>query len=154
MLKHPVKSSSDFRSRTNASPPAEASPSRDQAFGGGGLTACHRCRATFRTRQLRLHNARPASTHQPRRKSKCDAFRKGMTPMAPPSHVRRGPGFHPWMIVLEGKTTPSTGKAAPNRRRRRHSFRPRNPLARTSDQEGRPQANNNLRTTSSKTPKN
>ena len=84
----------------------------------------------------------PKKTSKPRQKSKCDAFRKGVTPMAPPSHVQRGSGFHPWMIVLEGKTTPPTEKAAPNWRRRRHSFRPRNPLARTSGQEGRPQANN------------
>jgi len=35
-------------------------------------------------------------------KSKRDAFRKVATPMAPPSHVQSGPGFHPWMIVLEG----------------------------------------------------
>ena len=30
-------------------------------------------------------------------KSKRDAFRKVATPMAPPSHVQSGPGFHPWM---------------------------------------------------------
>jgi hypothetical protein len=52
-------------------------------------------------------------TSKPRRNPKRDAFRKVVTPMAPPSHVQSGLGFHPWMTELEGNTTPPTGKAAP-----------------------------------------
>ena len=46
-------------------------------------------------------------TSKPRHKSKRDAFRKRVTPMASPSH-----GFHPLMKELEGNMMPSTGKAA------------------------------------------
>jgi hypothetical protein len=33
--------------------------------------------------------------------------------MVPPSHIQKGPGFHPWMSTLWGNMTPSAGKAVP-----------------------------------------
>jgi hypothetical protein len=47
-------------------------------------------------------------------KSKCNAFKKGVKPMTPPSHVHNGPGFHPWMSALGENTMPPAGKAAPS----------------------------------------
>ena len=52
-------------------------------------------------------------------KSKHDAFRKVATPMAPPSHVQSGSGFHPWMIVLEGIHDAPNRESGTHRCRRR-----------------------------------
>jgi|UPI000220A61E hypothetical protein len=53
------------------------------------------------------------------RRTKSDAFRRGMTSGTPPSHVRDGPGCHPWMTELENATPPS------GERRSRASSSPR-----------------------------
>ena len=65
--------------------------------------------------------------------SKCDAFRKGVTPMAPPSHVPNGLGFLPWMSTLGETRRPQQGK-----RRPMASPSPKNPQAQMPGQEANP----------------
>jgi hypothetical protein len=68
-------------------------------------------------------------------KSKCDAFKKVVTPTAPPLHVQKGPDFHHWMSTLGGKhDSPSTESGA-HRCCRQTRLSSKTPLARMSDQE-------------------
>jgi hypothetical protein len=99
-------------------PPVEPQPSMD------GVSPCvivaeprpRHSRSDFtlqdsppRDNQVPRSKAQPLKeTSKPQQKSICDAFRKGATPVAPPSQ-----GFHTWMKELEGNTTPPTRKAAP-----------------------------------------
>ena len=72
------------------------------------IAACHRCRAMScvaastshcktHTESTRKQEHLSRETSKPQHNPKCDAFRKGVTPMAPQSHVPNGLGFLPWM---------------------------------------------------------
>ena len=52
-------------------------------------------------------------TSKPQHNPKCDAFRKGVAPMAPPSHVPNGLGFLPWMSTPGETRRPQQGKRRP-----------------------------------------
>ena len=64
----------------------------------------------MRTTTAATHKATPPADHhhchRSIRVSRCGASKKGMTPMAPSSHVHSGPGFHPGIPVLQGHGNP------------------------------------------------
>jgi hypothetical protein len=69
--------------------------------------------------------------------SKCDAFRKGATSMAPPLHVPNGLGFLPWMSTPGETRRPQQGKRHPTASSS-SKLSPKNPQAQMPGQEAEP----------------
>ena len=103
----------------------------------------HTPHAAALTSRCKTHTEAPGSKTSVQRdieattQSKCDAFRKGATPMAPPSYVPNGLGFLPWMPTPGETRRPQQGKRCPAAS---HSpkLSPKNPQAQMSGQEADP----------------
>ena len=80
-------------------------------------------------------------TSKPQHNPKCDAFRKGVAPMAPPSHVPNGLGFLPWMSTPGETRCPQQGKQHPTASPS-PKLSPKDPQAQMPGQEADPSPSN------------